>query len=88
MTIFYDDDALADTPLLTTWTIAQGGRGAGIINGVHAFHEGRRVVSAEVLVIDPLLRWCLTLHGGYRLSALRTPARDNSEWPRRKLEGQ
>jgi hypothetical protein len=86
MTIFYDD-ALADTPLLTTWTIAEGDRGAPIINGVHSFHEGRRVVSAELLVIDPLRLWCLTLHGGYRLSALGTMARDYSEWPRRKREG-
>jgi hypothetical protein len=87
MTIFYDDGALADTPLPMTWTIAEGDRGAAIINGVRAFHEGRRVVSAEVLIIDPLLRWCLTLDGGYQLSALGIPARNYSEWPRRNGRG-
>lgn len=87
MTIFYDDGALDDTPILSEWTIAQGDRGAAIINGVHAFHEGRRVVSAELLVVDPMLRWCLTLHGGYRLLPWGTPARDYSEWPRPRSEG-
>lgn len=86
MTIFYDG-ALADTPMLTNWSIAEGERGAAIISGVHEFHEGRRVVAAELLVVDPLLRWCLTLHGGYRLLLRGTPAREFSEWPRQKSEG-
>lgn len=86
MTIFYDD-TLHDTPILGRWTIAQGERDAAIINGVHEFHEGSRVVSAEILVIDPLLRWCLTAHGGYRLLPRGTPAREFSEWPRPRSEG-
>ena len=86
MTVFYNE-ALVDTPILSSWTIAQGDRGAAIINGIHEFHEGQRVVSSELLVVDPLLRWCLTPHGGYRLLARGTPARDFSEWPRQRSEG-
>lgn len=86
MTIFYDE-AFADTPILVNWTIAQGDRSSAIISGIHEFHEGQRVVSAELLVVDPHLRWCLTLHGGYRLLTRGTPARDFSEWPRLRSEG-
>lgn len=56
------------------------------LNRRSASASSRRVVSAELLVVDPILRWCLTLHGGYRLP-WGTPARDYSEWPRQRSEG-
>ena len=86
MTLFLDE--LADTPILVNWAIVQDPKGgAPIISGEHAFHEGRRVVAAEVVLLDPLLRWCLTLHGGYVLCGPGTMALEYSKWPRGKSEG-
>jgi hypothetical protein len=77
-----------DTPLLTNWAIVQGKKGGPpIINGSHSFHEGQRIVAAEVLAADVMLRWILTDHGGYRLAGYGTGANELSAWPRDKAEG-
>ncbi len=67
MTIFSDED-LADTPILTEWQIVGTRDWQPRIFGVHAFHEGTRVVVEEVIVADPMLRWVITHSGGYRLA--------------------
>ena len=73
MTIFSEDD-LADAPVLQRWSIFVGEQGRPFVTGQHAFHEGVRTAIDEVLVVDPLLRWVITDHGGYRLAAsLRAP---------------
>jgi hypothetical protein len=66
MTIFTDDD-FADTPALTEWQIVAGTDGRPLLFGVHAFHEGTRVAAVELVLADPMLRWAITPHGGYRL---------------------
>jgi len=70
MTIF-DDIDVTDCPFLHRWTITGGEDGYPIITGQHAFHEGVRTAIDEVYVIDPLLRWVITGHGGYRLTGAR-----------------
>ncbi len=73
MTIFSEDD-LAEVPVLQRWSIFVGEQGRPFVTGQHAFHEGVRTAIDEVLVVDPLLRWVVTNHGGYRLAAsLRAP---------------
>lgn len=67
MTIFTEDD-LADTPILTEWQIVGDGHSQPQIFDAHAFHEGTRVAVGEVVLVDPMLRWAITPHGGYRLA--------------------
>lgn len=78
MTIFTDD--LANTPLLCQWQIVGGIDGRPLLFGTHAFHEGTRVAAVELLVVDPMLRWAITPHGGYRLAGGGTPAVERSEF--------
>ena len=73
MTIFTDDD-LADTPALTDWQIVGGAGRRPQLFGSHAFHEGARITAAEVIIVDPLMNWTLTPHGGYRLGGGGTMA--------------
>ena len=68
MTIFSEED-LMDTPILRRWSIFVGEQGRPFVTGQHAFHEGVRTAIDKVLVVDPLLRWVITNHGGYRLAA-------------------
>ena len=70
MTIFNDID-VDDCPFLHRWTITTGEGGYPIITGQHTFHEGVRTAVDEVYVVDPLLRWVITNHGGYRLAGAR-----------------
>jgi hypothetical protein len=70
MTIF-DDMDVSDCPFLHRWTITAGDGGWPVITGQHSFHEGVRTCIDEVYVIDPLLRWVITNHGGYRLTGAR-----------------
>lgn len=73
MTLFSDED-LHDCPVLTHWSIFVGEQGHAFVTGRHAFHEGVRTAIDEVHVVDPLLRWVITNHGGYRLAAfVRAP---------------
>jgi hypothetical protein len=77
--IFTEED-LADTPILTEWQIVGGPDGRPLLFGVHAFHEGTRVAAAELLVVDPMLRWALTRHGGYRLAGGGTLAVERAKF--------
>ncbi len=86
MTLFNEDD-LANVPVLLNWTITQGDRGPPLVTGIHAFHEGNRVVAVEVSLVDPLLRWVIGADGGYRLSGLGTGAVEKAGWPHEKSEG-
>jgi hypothetical protein len=70
MTIF-DDLDVDDCPFLHRWTIMPGDGGYPIVTGQHAFHEGVWTAVDEVYVVDPLLRWVITNHSGYRLSGAR-----------------
>jgi hypothetical protein len=63
MTIFSEDD-LAEAPVLQRWSIFVGEQGRPFVTGQHSFHEGVRTAIDEVLVVDPLLRWVVTNHGG------------------------
>jgi hypothetical protein len=67
MTLFNEDD-LANVPILVNWTIVQGDRGPPLLTGMHTFHEGNRVVAVEVSLVDPLLRWVIGADGKYSLS--------------------
>jgi hypothetical protein len=73
MTIFQDED-FEDCPFLHRWTITTGDNGCPIITGQHAFHEGVRTCIDEVFVVDPMMRWCIGSHGGYRLTGVRRAA--------------
>lgn len=77
--IFTDDD-LADTPMLSEWQIVGGSDERPRLFGMHAFHEGTRVAAAEVIVVDPMLRWVLTPHGGYRLAGGGTQAVEHAKF--------
>jgi hypothetical protein len=83
VTIF-DDKDLADTPILTQWQIVGGADGRPKLFGAHAFHEGTRVAAAEVVVVDPMLRWVITPHGGYRLAGGGTRAIEHAEFGTQK----
>jgi hypothetical protein len=85
MTIFTDDD-LSDTPILTEWQIVGDLHSQPQIFGVHQFHEGTRVAVGEVLVVDPMLRWLITPHGGYRLAGGGTLAREFSRFGTEKKD--
>jgi len=67
MTIFTEDD-LADTPILTEWQIVGDLHSQPQLFGVHQFHEGTRVAIGEIVIADPMLKWVITPHGGYRLA--------------------
>ena len=66
MTIF-DDVDVDDCPFLHRWTITIGPLGYPMLSGQHAFHDGVRTAIDEVYVVDPLLRWAIGSHGGFRL---------------------
>lgn len=67
--MIYTEQDLADCPLLVNWTIQAGARGGPpMLAGMHAFHEGQRLALDEVLAVDTMLRWAMTMRGGYRLS--------------------
>lgn len=86
MTLFNEDD-LANVPILVNWTITQGDSGPPLLTGMHSLHEGNRVVAVEVSLVGPLLRWAIAADGGYRLSGLGTGAVEKCGWPRQKSEG-
>lgn len=86
MRLFLDDD-FENVPTVTNWTIVPGDRGAPLLCGTHAFHEGQRAVCVEIAMIDPLLRFVIAYDGGYRPSGHGTGALDKSRWPRPKSEG-
>jgi hypothetical protein len=79
MTIFTDED-LDDTPILSEWQIVGSTDGRPLLFGMHAFHEGTRVAAVELIVVDPMLRWAITAHGGYRLAGGGTPAVEHSKF--------
>ena len=85
MTIFSDDD-LADTPILTEWQIVGDLLSQPQLFGVHAFHEGTRVAVGEVVIVDPMLRWAITHHGGYRHAGGGTLARQFSRFSTEKQD--
>ena len=70
MTLFTEND-FEDCPVLHRWSIIAGDGGYPFITGQHSFHEGIRTAIDEVYIIDPLLRWVITNHGGYRLAGSR-----------------
>ncbi len=73
MTIF-DDMDVTDCPFLHRWTITTGDGGHPIITGQYSFHEGIATCIDEVFVIDPMLRWVIGSHGGFRLTGARRAA--------------
>jgi hypothetical protein len=58
-----------DSPFLRRWTISIGEDGYPIVTRQHSFHESIATAVDEVYIVDPLLRWVITNHGGYRLAA-------------------
>lgn len=85
MTLFLEDD-FADAPTVVNWTIVPGDRGAPLLCGTHAFHEGQRAVCIEIAMIDPLLRFVIGYDGGYLLSGRGSGAYDKAKWPRQKSD--
>jgi hypothetical protein len=73
MTIFNDID-VTDCPFLHRWTMTTGDGIWPIITGQWVFHEGVRTCIDEVYLVDPMLRWVITAHGGYRLTGSRRAA--------------
>lgn len=74
MPLFMDQD-LANTPIMTEWQIVGGANHQPQLFGTHAFHEDTCIAVAEIVVVDPALRWLLALHGGYRFGGGRALAR-------------
>jgi hypothetical protein len=83
--IFTDED-LCDTPVLAEWQIVGGLRSPPQLFGVHAFHEGTRVTACEIIIADPMLRWVITPHGGYRLAGGGTLAPEFSRFGTEKRD--
>ena len=85
MVIFNDED-LADCPVLSEWQIVGDLRQQPQIFGTHAFHEGRRTAVAEIVIADPLLRWVTTPYGAYRLGGGGTLGRECARFGVEKLD--